>query len=253
MSVSKLIFAVVLAASTNRAPAAERYIIPVWGQNVRGANATYTGVIATTNRGDTTATVAVRKIMPILWHDCAFPCPVDQWTVPPHITRVISDQGGAIFLGGRMMDLGAVEIESDAPVDVVAEVFSGSWNNASGWQSVEVARDWITGSSMIARAIPDSGTFRLYLINPNDFPLRFEYRSDYGGHGSAVVPAERTLAIDLDSSFLCPPGCGGAERPTGFGFPIYVDADFPYLAAANSRSHSLSPDVRIARPLTSSQ
>lgn len=253
MSVSKLIFAVVLAASTNLASAAERYIIPVWGQDVHGANATYTGVIATTNRGDTTATVTVRKIMPILWHDCSFPCTVNYWTVPPRFTRVISDQGGGIFLDGRMLDLGAVEIESDAPIDVAGEVFSGSWNNAIAWQSVEVARDWITGSSMVARAIPESGTFRLYLINPNDFPVRFDYRTDYGGHGSAVVPAERTAAIDLDSSFLCSRGCGGAERPTGSGFTMYVDADFPYLAATNSRSRWSSPDVRIARPLTRSQ
>lgn len=231
--------------------ASERYIIPIWGQYVHGASATYTGTIATTNLSDKTAAVTVAKIVPILEHPCIGSCAADTWTLPPYGTRLISDQLTAIYRDGRQLDLGAVEIESDRPINVASEIFTGGWNDASGWQSVEVARDWITGSSLIPRAIPWEGTFRLYLINPNDFPMRFDYKSDYGKSATASVAADSIAVIDLDRSFL---GIDiGVEMPTGTAFPVYVNADFPYLAAAVVKSRAVSPDVRIARPLVTSQ
>ncbi|HJW93412.1 MAG TPA: hypothetical protein VJ901_07320 [Thermoanaerobaculia bacterium] len=233
---------------TMTSSASERYIIPVWGQFVQGASATYTGTIVTTNVGDTPATVTVKKIIPILEQPCVGSCTLLQWTLSGRSTQVISDQGPAIYGDGHALALGAVEIESDQPIEVASEIFSQDANNAIGWQSVEVGRDWITGPSMIARGIPWIGTFRLYLINPNDFAIRFEYHSDYGKPAATLVAANSIAVIDLDSKFLGP--LVGAEHPTGSAFPIYINAEFPYLAAAVIKSRAVSPDVRIARPLT---
>lgn len=240
-----------IAAVTSSAT--ERYIIPIWGYRIEGATGTYTGTIAMTNLSDTTATVTVTRIVPIVSHACVSgSCAFEQWTLPPHLTRVVSDQGppGIVF-GGRLLDLGAVEIESDRPISVASEIFNGDWNQAISWQSVEVARDWITGDSMIPRAIPEAGTFKLYLINPNSFPIRFDYHSDFGKTGTALVAADSISVVELDASFLG--AGGGAEHPTGTAFPVYVNADFPYLVAAVIKSRAVSPDVRIARPLTKSQ
>src|SRR5947207_15434124 len=102
-----------LLVSAVTASAAERYIIPIWGQYVRGANATYTGTIAMTNLSDATATVTVTKIVPILQRPCLEPCDAEKWTLPPYLTRVVSDQISVVLWHGNQLDLGAVEIESD--------------------------------------------------------------------------------------------------------------------------------------------
>lgn len=236
--------------------AAERYIIPIWGLFVRGANVSYTGAVALTNLSDKAATVTVTKIVPIKDEVCVINCNIGQAELPPYSTTVISDS--KFTHNGRGLLYGAVEIESDQPLHVTNEIFSTEGDLFTGsvvpksWQSVEIARDWITGASIIPRAIPESGgTFRLYLINPNDFPIRFDYRSPYGKAGSAVVSADSITIVDLDSTFLG--AVGGAEHPIGMGFSVFVNADFPYLAAAVSKSPTLSPDVRIAHPLAKGQ
>jgi len=241
-------FLLLLLIAAPLCAAAERYIIPIWGMDVHGASGTYTGAIAMTNLGDADATVKVTKIVAIASHPCAFgPCAFEQWAVPPHLTRVISDQGATVIFGGRVLDFGAVEIESDRPIEVASEIFKGTWGHPLSWQSVEVARDWITGPSMIPRGIPFDAAFRLYLINPNDFAIRFDYHSDYGKTGTATVAANSIAVIEL-TSFLG--AGGGAEVPTGTAFPLYINAEFPYLAASFTASGVVSSNVRIARPLT---
>ena len=191
------------------------------------------------------------KIVPIEDEVCLIDCNIGQAELPPHSTMVISDS--KFTRNGRGLIYGAVEIESDQPLHVASEIFGTEGDRFSGstipksWQSVEIARDWISGASIIPRAIPESGTFRLYLINPNDHPIRFDYHSPYGKSGSAMAGADGIAIVDLDSTFLG--AAGGAEHPTGTGFAVFVNADFPYLAAAVTKSSTLSPDVRIARPL----
>jgi len=140
-------------------------------------------------------------------------------------------------------------IESDAPLQVESEVFQSN-GVPRGWQVVEIARDWIAGgqTSTIPRVLPlfDNSPINLFLINPNTFDVRFEYWTAFGSRSETLVAAKRVALVTLPHSFLCT-SCGGAEQPTGFGFPVQVRAPFPYLAAISTRSRELPPIVRVAR------
>ena len=152
-----------------------------------------------------------------------------------------------ISLEGDALDLGAIELESDQPLQVVSEIFTGTAGRAESWRTVEVARHWLVGQSMIPRAIPSVGSLRLYLSNPNEWPITISYKAESGQGGSTIVEAHSARYLDLDSALF---GYGSPTiEPTGSAAPLHLESVFEYMAAAVAISSNTPPDVHVAQQL----
>ena len=240
------------------ARAAEKYIIPVFGVQVRGVEGVYSSTLSLTNTSEAPVAARIADVMPMLTAPCDHCGPIaGDMLVFPGRTLVISDQGAPrIAAGNGDLALGALVIEADEPLVVESEVFVAPFPHAAitGWACVEIARDWIPGGreSILPRVIPPFQffpTFNLFLINPNDSAARFEYWTDCGGRGVSVAAPHSTAMVALSINFLgntCGAD-GNAPEPTGFALPLHVRADAPYLAAVSTRSPTLPPVVHVAR------
>ena len=250
----KRLLLLALFVTTPHLHAADRYIIPVWGERIQGWSAQYSSTIVLTNLTEHDATVRVVDVLPMVTEECPG-CADSTWTLRPSPSdgsmRVISDQGtSGVFFHGKHLRYGAVVLEADSPVLVESDVFTGLWGEPHVWQSVDVATGWIPGGTtgVIPRAVaPDVWSdFTLYLLNPNDAPITVEYWISFGGRRSSDVPAHSMIALRLPiAPFLA--GTAGAELATGFAFPLYVTSSYPFLAAAGGRSPSLPTTVHVAR------
>jgi len=173
--------------------------------------------------------------------------------VQPHSTLTHGDVGEVgVFFRQKRLILGTIVLESSARLHIESEIHLRATHPAEAWQSVQIAPAWLVGDSVIPRAIPDhageSDYFKLYLINPNDFPIRIDYSAHPSGSGTAVIAARAIEVVTLPVSFACPNGCGSGERPTGSGESVELTSAFPYLAASVSPSVALPPVVRKALP-----
>ena len=158
-----------------------------------------------------------------------------------------------MFFKQRRLFFGAIVLEASAPLHVESDISLRAPSYLlESWQSVQIAPAWLVARSVIPRAIPvhsdESDYFKLYLINPNDFPIRIDYSAHPNGRGTAMIAARAIEVITLPATFACPEGCGGIERPTGSGDSVELMSDFPYLAASVSHSMQLPPLVHVALP-----
>jgi len=233
---------------------AETYIVPIWGTSVRGAAGMYGSVISFTNTGDESVTVRVTDVVPIQYSSEPNPCSLlacgdSEWVVRPHSTQ--TSESGIIFKN-KILELGGLILEASAPLHVESDIYLRATHLVDQWQSVQIATGWLTGGSIIPRAIPTQGAgtdhFKLYLLNPNDYPIRIDYSARPYGLGSANVSAHAIQIVELPISFACPAGCAVIEPPTGSGRDIELQSDFPYLAASTLSSMALPPAVRVALP-----
>jgi hypothetical protein len=232
----------------------ERYIVPVWGTSIQGAAGRYSSTLSITNLATETATVRVTGILPALSDDCATSCDNSQWTLQRQQTFVV-DEGTEIVFNGKIVRLGAFVLESDQPVHIESEVYR--YPAAVVTQTVSIARSWLpAGVSIIPRGAPlapEGSSFRLYLVNPNDFTVRVAY--SYGNRASAAsVPAGSMAVLTLPVPGGSDTGASGSSRIAAdvlesHGADITVSCDFPYLAATSSLAPSFRPAVVLALPL----
>ena len=241
-----LLVALWLAAALP-AIAEDRWIIPVYGSNVKGIGFTYDSVLAIGNPTSSIANVRVADIIPITSVPCAACRPSDlDLIIRPHETRRFP-AGRPLVVGGQSLLFGAVVITADQPIELRSEVAGVASGIDYRWQFVEIARDWLTGPSRIDRAIRgDSETTNLFLINPNPFLIDIEYSTDRGGYGKTSVPPHSSVLRILDPTFWCPRGCAWiAITDPGRGVALDLNSSSPYLAAATNPSRLLAPVVRI--------
>ena len=229
--------------------AAEPYIVPVFGAGVNASDGTYASVLTVINPTPHEAKLNVVQVLPLV----AEPC-IHCNTLP--FTQIIQPSYAQAIEGlllpaknGRYLLLGAIVLEADQPLEIGSFSYRDFFPPKSGMETVEVARGWIPGGrSMIPLAVRGEGeTANLFLVNPNDEPLTFEY-SVLFGTTIAEVAAQSSAVVPLRYEFYCPDGCAWGSRPVGEGVPVFVTADAPYMAAVSSRSPWLNI-TRIARPL----
>ena len=256
----RLLPAAVLIGSFLPAPfalASEKYIVPVFGVQVRGFDGVYSSTLSLTNPSLQPIAARITDVLPLSTGACEECRDLPDLTVGPQRTVVISDQAAPrIAVGSSDLLLGAFVLEADRPLFVESEIFRAPALHASvaEWQVVEIARDWIPGGqvSILPRVIPPEqsfASFNLFLINPSSSPARFEFWTDCGGRGETIVAARATALVSLTNAFLGEV-CGPSEAhiPKGFALPLYVRSDFSYQAAVSTRSLILPPLVHVAHP-----
>ncbi|MEO6258779.1 MAG: hypothetical protein ABIP63_00450 [Thermoanaerobaculia bacterium] len=234
--------ALMLAAVTLPARGEEQWIIPVYGKHVQGVGYTYDSFLSLGNAGSSPASVRVTDIIPLTSEPCAGCRPTTfELTIPPYETRTLSN---FIVLDSEVLLLGAAVIASDRPLEVRAEIV-GTGQADLRWQTVEIARGWLTGRSRIDRAFRgEGGSINLFLVNPNAFPIEVEYSTKYGGFGKSAVPPHSSVLRVLAPFFYCPKGCATTGQ-LGLGVDLELTCSSNYLAATSNPSRLLAPVVRI--------
>jgi hypothetical protein len=242
---------------TVSAGAMERFIVPVFGEGVVGATGSYESSFTMTNLSAAQGKVRVTKIIPVIAQDRPG-YPDSAWTltsggtVGPGIRpRIVS--------GGRQLILGAAVMECDQPCSIESDIYRSDVKDSGVFsfsQAVQLARDWIPAGveSVLPRAVPVGAhsAVKLYLINPNDFAIRFTYSAQNGDNGEETVAAATTAIVILPPEFALH-GVFTGDSTAGEGRDIKVKADFAYLAATSTVSLggiAYPAVVHVARPLT---
>ncbi len=238
--------ALMLAAVTLPARGEEQWIIPVYGTHVQGVGNTYDSILALGNPTASTAHVRVTDILPVTSAPCT-ECRLlnTEIIIPAHGTKRFSSET-ALAVDAQTLLLGAAVITADQPIEIRSEVVATARGDYR-WQTVEIARDWLTGRSRIDRAMRgDEESTNLFLINPNSFEIEIEYSTDRGGFGKTLVPPHSSVFRILQPGWWCPGGCSWiAIIDLGRGVNLEFNSSSKYLAATSNPSRLLAPVVRI--------
>lgn len=233
-----LLFASAAAAQT------QRYIIPVWANDLQGATQTWTSEAQVSNASGEVVTMRVAAVYPALayffCHPIIFCGPQVAQPLFPGDSLVVRPD---FFEENIAYRLAAFVLETDAPVKIEAWV-RGITSDGLINQEIEIVRDWIDPDAKafiperyyhIGGGVPDRTN--LFVINPNNKPLELSWRAEYRGIHRPP---------DLEGTLTVPPGSlSGAEAIPAYRAEDGTDLPvFPRIhLVANGPYHAVASDV----------
>lgn len=232
----------VLAVSAIQLRADELYIVPIYGQNLRGSTAVWTSGVLLNNPHPEAVEVEVAGAYPAMEKGCR-PCPSSQrWTLAPYESLLLPPIAGPTGL----LQLGAFSLRAKRPIDVdsVVQGLSVIEHDATPFviQPIEAGRRWIPPNvpAYLPRVSTGaSGTpINVFLVNPNDTEIRVDYSVD----PTPTLRLDQSVKVPPKSTLLLPVlpgcthdghGCFGAHPVASSGFRIGVRGSGEFYASAS--------------------
>lgn len=215
---------------------AETIIVPIRGDIVFGADASYITTVEVTNLDAKPVSVRRGQVFPaLLQHPCS------------DVSAVVIQPLESADVPTGCIGLYAYTLETDGKVRVDAEVLTTrpvplpvGFTSSSNWQQFETARAWLPSARLaVIPRVWIGGSFRtnLFVVNPNDQPINFELNTirrspSEPSQLTAYVLAPRSMSVisapEIDDP-VCrlPLVCGPTYRLT-------FRADAPYYAVSSS-------------------
>jgi len=228
----------VLAAVEVRA--AELYIVPVYGQNLRGSTASWSSGVLLNNPHAEPVDVEVAETYPNTESFCR-PCPGPQrWTLLPFESLLLPEIAGPT----GMLRLGAFSLLASRTIDVDSVILGRSVIPGDPLpvviEPIEVGRRWIPANTSAYMPRVSTGALpvqiNLFLVNPNESEIVVGYSVDSG----TTARFDRTVRVPPNSTVLhpviypCPDesqgGCG-ADAPGGYRLNVRGSGEF-YASAS---------------------
>lgn len=232
----------VLAVSAVQVRADELYIVPTYGQNLRGSTAIWTSGVLLNNPHGEAVEVEVAGTYPAMEKGCR-PCPSSQrWTLAPYESLLLPPIAGPTGL----LQLGAFSLRASRPIDVdsVVQGMSVIEHDATPFviQPIETGRRWIPAN--VPAYLPRVSTgasgnqINLFLVNPSETAITVDYSID----STPVLRLDQSVKVPPNSTLLHPVfhscthdghGCAGAHPVSSSGFRLGVRGSGEFYASAS--------------------